>query len=123
MKTSDITDTEVCICFAECPPGQSGCRPFQALMRKTGAPKKVALAACERAAERGLSLQTGWLTEKGKLLAALEPITRIARVCVPPGTTMTADKPVRNYIAGVWPTLHDLKELEHAMVAFFGYSE
>ena len=125
MKLSDITNTQVCLAYTREPQGNTR---HQILMRMTGAPEKLAAAACERAhkvglIEYGVSLETGWLSAKGRLLVALEPITRISRVCVPPGTVMTEDKPVKDYIAGVWPTLADLKELEHAMLGVFGFTQ
>ena len=52
--------------------------PYEALAAATGAPEKVTYAACERAHDRdlidyGVSLRTGWLTEKGKTLLAPTP--------------------------------------------------
>lgn len=49
--------------------------PYEVLSEMTGAPKKVAYAACERAHDNdlidyGVSLRTGWLTDKGKALIA-----------------------------------------------------
>ena len=53
--------------------------PYEKLAEITGAPEKVTYAACERACDRelieyGVSLRTGWLTDKGKALvdAALD---------------------------------------------------
>ena len=72
MKTSDITDAQVCRAYAE---WQDSRDLFadQVLMLMTNAPEKVALRATERAARRGLveygvSLRTGWLTDKGREL-------------------------------------------------------
>lgn len=80
MKRSDITDAQVCEAYrrwrAECPYGKTA---EVHLMEMTGAPIKVAYAAMERASDRdlvnyGVSLRTGWLTEKG--LALLETVAR-----------------------------------------------
>lgn len=75
MKRSNITDEMVCRAYAkwsneECGPEDF---PYDLIMRETGAPMKVAYAAMERAFERGLldygiSLRSGWLTDKGKAL-------------------------------------------------------
>lgn len=52
--------------------------PYEELAGMTGAPEKVTYAACERACDRdliefGVSLRTGWLTEKGKALLPNPP--------------------------------------------------
>lgn len=70
MKTADITDTQVCQAFAQWRESRD-LFADQVLMLLTNAPEKVAMRAMERAARRGLveygvSLRTGWLTEKGK---------------------------------------------------------
>lgn len=49
--------------------------PYEILAQWTGEPEKVCYRAIERASERGLieygvSLRTGWLSEKGKALLA-----------------------------------------------------
>lgn len=74
MKRSDISDLEVCQAVQAYQDDDSEF-PYARLMRLRGAPYKVAYAACERAADNGLiecgvSLRTGWLTEKGKALLA-----------------------------------------------------
>lgn len=53
-----------------CPPF-----PYEALAVETGQPEKVCFRAMERALDRGLiecgvSIRTGWLTDKGKQLLA-----------------------------------------------------
>ena len=76
MKTSDIPDRAVCIAYAEFSknrPSAGGLFPYQILMSMFDAPFKVAYAACERAARRdlvdyGVSLRTGWLTDKGLVI-------------------------------------------------------
>lgn len=50
-----------------------GTFPAETLAYDLGCPEKVAYAACERACDNGLieygvSLRTGWLTDKGKAL-------------------------------------------------------
>ena len=74
MKTSDITDAQVCRAYAEWADSRD-LFADQVLMLMTGAPYKVALRAMERSARRGLvewgvSLRSGWLTERGKALLA-----------------------------------------------------
>ena len=83
MKRSDITDVMVCEVFAEFdrsfyaePSGvniyENG-YPHDVLMERHGAPFKVVYAAMERTSDRGfidygVSLRTGWLTAKGRVL-------------------------------------------------------
>lgn len=76
MATKDISDVQVCRAIQafrdrdlELP------WPYEALAAETGQPEKVCYRAMERADRRGLieygvSLRTGWLTEKGKTLLA-----------------------------------------------------
>jgi len=74
MQRKDITDKQVCIAYYE----YQKDKPFKIfaldiLIAMTSAPEKVAYAAMERAYERGLiecgvSLRSGWLTDKGKHL-------------------------------------------------------
>ena len=86
MKRSDISDLEVCCAVAEYKkaleenppllfiPGQDYPPfPYESLAKKYGCDEKLAYSACERACSHGLieygvSLRTGWLTEKGKQL-------------------------------------------------------
>lgn len=76
MKLRDISDTEVCQAVAnyqDAAVGDRGLFPYERLARKFNCDEKLAYRACERAAKRGLieygvSLRTGWLTEKGKEL-------------------------------------------------------
>ena len=80
MATKDITDAQVCRAVqayqdtmeasgftADCP------YPYEALAIETGQAEKVCYRAMERAYRRqliecGVSLRTGWLTDKGKAL-------------------------------------------------------
>lgn len=70
MATKDITDQQVCEAFA----AYGGARlPFadERLQTATGQPEKVCYRAMERAYGRGLvecgvSLRSGWLTDKGR---------------------------------------------------------
>lgn len=83
MSTKDVTDKMVCTAYAEAARqrGQGIGEvwsdyeyPYVILMRETGECEKVCYRAMERACDRdfvefGVSLRTGWLTEKGiKLL-------------------------------------------------------
>jgi len=74
MKRSDISDLEVCKAVAEYQ-NTMGDFPYEVLARKFNCDEKLAYSACERACdndlvEYGVSLRTGWLTEKGyKLLS------------------------------------------------------
>jgi len=80
VATKDITDKQVCEAYAEAA-RQRGLDwiyhryewPYEILERATGQPEKVCYRAMERAESRGyieygVSLRTGWLTEKGKEL-------------------------------------------------------
>jgi len=69
MKTADITDYAVLLAYqkSKADPDKF---PESILMRELGAHPKVCAAACVRAFERGLidygvSLRTGWITDKG----------------------------------------------------------
>ena len=78
MATKDITDKQVCEAYAQydklCTLNALNIEyPNEILHRITGQVEKVCYRAMERAHERGLidfgvSLRTGWLTEKGKEL-------------------------------------------------------
>lgn len=86
MATKDITDKMVCLAYAEMRQQLERIRnhptivdrleyPYEILERTTGQPQKVCYRAMERAADRdyieyGVSLRSGWLTEKGKALLA-----------------------------------------------------
>lgn len=76
MKRSDISDKDVCEAVDRYWNNkQYGLFPYQELSLKFGCPEKVAYSACERAVEHGIieygvSLRTGWLTDKGKELLA-----------------------------------------------------
>lgn len=83
MATKDITDKQVCEAYAEAerqrgPEWENDYEyPYEILMRITGEPEKVCYRAMERADERGyveygVSLRTGWLTDKGKALLKQE---------------------------------------------------
>lgn len=72
MKRSDISDKEVCLAVAEYEKTR-GDFPYETLAKKFNCDEKLAYKACERASDNGLieygvSLRTGWLTEKGKEL-------------------------------------------------------
>lgn len=87
MATKDISDKLVCeayaayriICDEAWKQGMlspQGAFPYDILQVATGQPFKVCYRAMERAADRdlieyGVSLRTGWLTEKGKKLLGL----------------------------------------------------
>lgn len=77
MKRSDISDKEVCEAVAYYQKMIHARLdtdfPYEMLAKKFGCSEKVAFSACERADEHGLieygvSLRTGWLTDKGKAL-------------------------------------------------------
>ena len=78
MSVKDITDKEVCAAYREYRDNidesfEHKDWPYEILMRITGQPFKVCYRAMERAERHGLieygvSLRTGWLTEKGKEL-------------------------------------------------------
>lgn len=84
MKRSDISDFEVCKAVHQYRENMSKIPlfsfaskyvkfPYQVLAEKFNCDKKLAYSACERACdndliEYGVSLRTGWLTEKGKEL-------------------------------------------------------
>lgn len=83
MSTKDVTDKMVCDAYAEMErqrdqgPGKPWANyefPYVILMRVTGECEKVCYMAMQRACKRdlveyGVSLRTGWLTEKGRALA------------------------------------------------------
>lgn len=78
MATKDISDRQVCEAYAAY--AREHCLPFadERLMAATGQPEKVCYRAMERADKRGLieygvSLRSGWLTDKGKALLATPP--------------------------------------------------
>lgn len=80
MATKDIPDVMVCRAYAERAAKRSAEPyeflqdwPYEILKEWTGQPEKVCERAMERAERRGLieygvSLRSGWLTEKGKAL-------------------------------------------------------
>lgn len=76
MAMKDISDAQVCRAVQAF--RDRDCElpfPYEALADETGQPEKVCYRAMERAALRGLincgvSLRTGWLTDKGKALIA-----------------------------------------------------
>lgn len=82
MSTKDVTDRMVLEAYAlkakQFKESGDYQYPYETLMARTGECFKVCYRAMERASDRGLieygvSLRTGWLTEKGKaLLSALE---------------------------------------------------
>lgn len=82
MATKDITDKQVIEAYGEYHEAKKGRTsfieeefewPYDILHRTTGQPVKVCYRAMERAEERGyieygVSLRTGWITDKGKEL-------------------------------------------------------
>lgn len=98
MATKDITDQQVCRAvqdyndavralpplpsnlfvrhiFGMDPTASSPPFPYEALAAQTGQPERVCYRALERAERRGLieygvSLRTGWLTDKGRAVLA-----------------------------------------------------
>lgn len=78
-KRSDITDRDVCEAVAayQREPAHSPF-PYELLAVRFRCDQKLAYKACERAADRdlieyGVSLRTGWLTEKGNALLRGQP--------------------------------------------------
>lgn len=72
LQTKHITDLMVVQAYAAVA-DRPGKWPYELIAEQTGASEKVAYAACERAYDRGLiecgvSLRSGWLTDKGKAL-------------------------------------------------------
>lgn len=70
MATKDITDLMVCQAYQDRQPTEL---PYDLLMQRTGECLKVCYRAMERAhgrgyIEYGVSLRSGWLTDKGKQL-------------------------------------------------------
>lgn len=74
MKRRDISDLEVCRAVAQYHKDMSNNPyPYIYLSNKFNCDEKLAYSACERAYGNGLinfgvSLRTGWLTEKGEKL-------------------------------------------------------
>lgn len=77
MARKDITDRAVCLAYLICErdrvEGRPARWPYQILQQTSGQPFKVCYRAMERAEKRGLieygvSLRTGWLTDKGREL-------------------------------------------------------
>jgi hypothetical protein len=82
MSTKDVTDKMVCDAYAEMHRQRDQGRgkpwadyefPYVILMRMTGECEKVCYRAMQRACDRnlieyGVSLRTGWLTDKGLAL-------------------------------------------------------
>jgi len=80
LQTKDITDEMVCRAYERAEIQRGNGRvwrdydyPYVTLERETGACFKVCYRAMERACDRGyvecgVSLRTGWLTDKGKEL-------------------------------------------------------
>jgi len=76
MARKDITDLQVCEAYRDSWKSRQEnilIWPEQLLMERTGESEKVCFSAMERAEdhdliEYGVSLRSGWLTEKGKEL-------------------------------------------------------
>lgn len=71
MSCKDISDIQVCESVRDC--RWFAQWPYQLLAERTGQPEKVCYRAMERACRRGLieygvSLRSGWLTEKGQAI-------------------------------------------------------
>ena len=78
IKRADITDEMVCRAYAERDRGRDDFADV-ILAEMSGAPLKVCWSAMERAEDHGLlecgvSLRSGWLTNKGRELVGLEPL-------------------------------------------------
>ena len=76
MKRSDITNEKVCEAVEQYQKDKDKF-PYEILAEKFNCSEKLAYSACERAAKNGLieygvSLRTGWLTEKGKEILSAE---------------------------------------------------
>lgn len=81
MKRSDITDTQVVAACMEWKASNPDGFVTDLLVRRTGAPHKVAEAAMRRALDNGfidygVSLRTAWATPEGKHMLAAEQSTR-----------------------------------------------
>lgn len=83
VARKDISDELVCLAYAEYLAmyrrGGRSLFPYEILAMWTGEPEKVCSSAMKRAFDRGyieygVSLRSGWLTEKGKALISLEII-------------------------------------------------
>lgn len=74
MKRHDISNIEVCLAYRQYKKDPYNSPfPYEILAKKFECPEKIAYSACERACdsnyiEYGVSLRTGWLTEKGENL-------------------------------------------------------
>jgi hypothetical protein len=73
LATKHISDALVCAAYTAAKRVNHARFPYDFLMEETGAPFKVCYRAMERAERRGLidygvSLRTGWLTDKGIVL-------------------------------------------------------
>ena len=70
MSRKDISDFDVVAAYAKRKSAIDEGWPYEILSKVTGQPEKVCYAACVRAYEHGLidfgvSLRSGWLTDKG----------------------------------------------------------
>lgn len=77
MSRKDVPDVLVLLAYNYRRQYEVNAFPYEILMGWTGQPEKVCYAAMERACdhnliEYGVSLRTGWLTEKGKDLLKTE---------------------------------------------------
>lgn len=73
MAMKDITDRQVVLAYIERDATWPRVFVYDILMRETGQPFKVCYKCMERACDRGyidfgVSLRTGWVTDKGKAL-------------------------------------------------------
>lgn len=73
MATKDISDIQVINAYIQSRQSNFDEWPYDLLQRTTGQPVKVCYRAMERAASRGfidygISLRTGWVTDKGMAL-------------------------------------------------------
>ena len=69
MKRQDISNIEVCKAYARYAKERKEW-PYEILAKKFECEEKLAYAACKRASDKGLieygvSLRSGWLSEKG----------------------------------------------------------
>lgn len=73
MATKDITDIQVCEAVRDSRKSHGELWPYELLASRTGQPEKVCYRAMERAVRHGLieygvSLRSGWLTDKAVAL-------------------------------------------------------
>ena len=80
MATKDLTDKQVLEAMRDSKATHFTLWPYELLAQRTGQTEKVCYRAMERAdahglIEYGVSLRTGWLTQKGEALLAGEDVS------------------------------------------------